>query len=244
MTARGSSCVPADEAGRLAVLAAGGSVDAKAELLALMRPAVGRMAARIAGGRVPRQDLEQAGLVGVLASVDGFDPHRGTLFEAYATRFALGEMLALARQAPPVHVSRAGRDLAAAVEAAADELAAESGSAPTLDAIAERAGLDVEQVVTGLRARHALAPPAGGDRELEAHGGLVDVGEAVEARLDLGRRLETLDERSQRIVAMRLGLELSQSEIAERLGISQMHVSRLLRAALEQLWSDGEGREG
>ena len=240
MTARGSSCVPADEAGRLAALAAAGSGGAKEELLMLMRPTVGRMAARLAG-RVPRQDLEQAAVVGILAAIDGFDPDRGTAFEAYATRFALGEMLALARASgPAVHVSRTGRDLAAAVEAAADELAAESGSAPTLDAIAERAGLDVEQVVTGLRARHALAPPAGGDRELEAHGGSVDVGEAVEARLDLGRRLETLDERSQRIVAMRLGLELSQAEIAERLGISQMHVSRLLRAALERLWSTDE----
>jgi RNA polymerase sigma-B factor len=235
--------VPADEAGRLAALAAAGSDEAKAELVASMRPSVRRMAARFAG-RVPRQDLEQAGMVGILAAVDGFDPDRGTPFEAYATRFALGEMLALARQAgPAVHVSRTGRDLAAAVEAAADELAAESGSAPTLDAIAGRAGLDVEQVVTGLRARHALAAPAGGDRELEAHGGSVDIGEAVEARLDLGRRLEALDERSQRIVAMRLGLELSQAEIAERLGISQMHVSRLLRAALERLWSDEDDEQ-
>jgi RNA polymerase sigma-B factor len=230
--------VPADAAGRLAALAAAGSTEAKEELLALMRPTVGRMAARIGGGRVPRQDLEQAGLVGVLAAVDGFDPGRGVPFEAYATRFVLGEMLALARQAPPVHVSRTGRDLATAVEAAADALAAESGTAPTLDAIAERAGIDVEQVVTGLRARHALAPPAGGDRELEAHGGLVDDLDGIEERLDLGRRLEALDDRSQRIVAMRLGLELSQAEIAQRLGISQMHVSRLLRAALAQLWAN------
>jgi RNA polymerase sigma-B factor len=235
--------VPADEAGRLAALAAAGSAEAKEELLVLMRPAVGRMAARVAGGRVPQEDLEQAGLVGVLAAVDGFDPGRGTPFEAYATRFVLGEMLALARQAPPVHVSRTGRELATAVEAAADELAAESGTAPTLDAIAARAGLDVERVVTGLRARRALAPPAGGERELEAHGGLVDDLERIDARLDLGRRLEALDARSQRIVAMRLGLELSQAEIAERLGISQMHVSRLLRAALERLWSDDDGAE-
>jgi RNA polymerase sigma-B factor len=241
VTARGSCCVPADDAGRLAVLAAAGSGEAKDELVERLRPVVARMAARVAGDRVPRQDLEQAGLVGVLAALDGFDPDRGTPFEAYATRFALGEMLALARQAgAAVHVSRTGRDLAAAVEAAADELTAESGSAPTLDAIAERAGLDVEQVVTGLRARRALAPPARGERELEAHGGSVDHVEAVEARLDVGRRLEALDERSQRIVAMRVGLELSQAEIADRLGISQMHVSRLLRAALDELWSDDQ----
>jgi RNA polymerase sigma-B factor len=60
----------------------------------------------------------------------------------------------------------------------------------------------------------------------------------VQRRLDLGARLRALDERSQIVVALRFGLELSQAEIGERLGISQMHVSRLLRAALEQLWGD------
>jgi RNA polymerase sigma-B factor len=146
-------------------------------------------------------------------------------------------MLALARQAAAVHVSRTGRDLAGAVEAAAGELTTESGAAPTIPEIAARAGLDEEQVVTGLRARRALvAPKTGEDELLEAHGGYEDAIEQVERRLDLGLRLRALDERSQLVVAMRFGLELSQAEIAGRLGISQMHVSRLLRAALEQLW--------
>lgn len=221
--------------------AAAGSSAAKAELVRQMGPLVGRLAARIASERVPRQDLEQAGMVGVLAAVEGFDPSRGTGFEAYATRFALGEMLALARQAAAVHVSRTGRDLAGAVEAAAGELAAESGAAPTIPEIAARAGLDEEQVVIGLRARGALVTPKGGEEELlEAHGGYEDAIERVERRLDLGLRLRELDERSQRVVALRFGLELSQAEIADRLGISQMHVSRLLRRALEQLWGGGD----
>jgi RNA polymerase sigma-B factor len=231
--------VRADPAGRLAVLAAAGNSGAKAELVRQIGPLVGRLAARLTSERVPRQDLEQAGMVGVLAAVDGFDPSRGTGFEAYATRYALGEMLALARQAAAVHVSRTGRDLAGAVEATAEELTAEGGSAPTIHEIAARAGLDEEQVVTGLRARRALAPPKGGEEELlEARGGYEDAIEQVERRLDLGRRLRGLDERSQVVVALRFGLELSQAEIAERLGISQMHVSRLLRAALERLWGD------
>jgi RNA polymerase sigma-B factor len=231
--------VPADPAGRLAVLAAAGDIGAKTELVRHMGPLVGRLAARLRSDRVPRQDLEQAGMVGVLAAVDGFDPSRGAGFEPYATRYALGEMLSLARQAAVVHVSRTGRDLAGAVETAADELTAERGSAPTIHEIAARAGLDEEQVVTGLRARGALVPPKGGeDALLEAHGGYEDAIEQVERRLDLGRRLRGLDERSQLVVALRFGLELSQAEIAERLGISQMHVSRLLRAALERLWGD------
>jgi RNA polymerase sigma-B factor len=233
--------VPADPPERLAVLAAAGDGNAKAQLAERMGPLVGRLAARLTSPRVPRQDLEQAGMVGVLAAVDRFDPSRGAGFEAYATRHALGEMLALARQAAAVHVSRTGRDLAGAVEAAADDLTAASGSAPTIKEIAERAGLDEEQVVTGLRARRALAPPtAGEDDLLEAHGGFEDAIEQVERRLDLGRRLRELDERSRLVVALRFGLELSQAEIAARLGISQMHVSRLLRAALERIWSSEE----
>jgi RNA polymerase sigma-B factor len=184
-------------------------------------------------------------MVGVLAAIDGFDPARSTEFEPYATRFALGEMLALARQTAAVHVSRTGRDLAGAVEAVAEELTAETGSAPRVDEIAARAGLDEEQVVTGLRARRALARPRAGEEELlEAHGGYEDAIEQVQRRLDLGARLRALDERSQIVVALRFGLELSQAEIGERLGISQMHVSRLLRAALEQLWGDATGRVG
>jgi RNA polymerase sigma-B factor len=231
--------VPADPAGRLAVLAATGDGAAKAKLVERMGPLVRRLAGRMASARVPRQDLEQAGMVGVLAAVDGFDPARGVAFEPYAMRFALGEMRALARTAAAVHVSRTGRDLAAAVESAAADLTAESGRPPTVAEIAARTKLDEEQIVTGLLARRGLAPPAGGEEELlEAHGGWEDAVEQVERRLDVGRRLEELDPRSQRIVAMRFGLELSQTEIAEQLGISQMHVSRLLRGALEQLWGE------
>jgi RNA polymerase sigma-B factor len=233
--------VPADRAGRLAVLAASGDEAAKAELVECMLPLVGRLAARLTSPRVPREDLEQAGMIGVLDATEGFDPERGTAFEPYATRYVLGEMLALGRLAAAVHVSRTGRDLAGAVEAAAEEATAETGVAPTVAEIAARADLDEEQVVTGLRARRALAPPTGGDRELlEAHGGYEDAIEQVEGRLDLGLRLRALDHRSQVVVALRFGLDLSQAEIAERLGISQMHVSRLLRAALERLWGDGE----
>ena len=235
--------MPADPAGRLAVRAAAGDNAAKAELVERIGPLVGRLAGRLASARVPRQDLEQAGMVGVLAAVDRFDPDRGAEFEPYATRGdALGEMRALARGTAAVHVSRTGRDLAAAVEAAAADLTAETGVPPTVDRIAERAGLDEEQVVIGLRARRGLAPPTlGGEDLLEAHGGWEDAIERVERRLDVGRRLEGLDPRSQRIVTLRFGLELSQTEIAEQLGISQMHVSRLLRAALEQLWGEEPG---
>ncbi|MEP6641335.1 MAG: sigma factor, partial [Gaiellales bacterium] len=104
--------MPADRAGRLAVLASSGDEAAKAELVECMAPLVGRLAARLASRRVPREDLEQAGMIGVLDAAAGFDLARGGAFEPYATRYVLGEMLAVGRSAAAVYVSRTGRDLA------------------------------------------------------------------------------------------------------------------------------------
>ncbi len=111
------------------------------------------------------------------------------------------------------------------------------GRPPTIAEIANEAELDEEQVVEGLRARAALAPPVVDAAAFDTP----EVDEAMElavTRLELGSRLERLDRRSRTIVALRFGLELSQAEIAEELGISQMHVSRLLRSALAELDTD------
>lgn len=217
----------------LATRAATGDAEARDQLVERVMPMVTRLARRFEG-RVPREDLVQAGVVGVLSAIPGYDPARGAAFAAYAMPFAAGEMLAVVRGTAPVHVSRTGRDLAAAVEAAADALAAEYGRAPSPAEIAVAAGIDEEEVVTGLAARRALAPAAP-DTVIEDAVGGDDAAEALEARLAVGGVLGKLDDRSRAILVMRFGLELSQAEIGERLGISQMHVSRLLRAALADL---------
>lgn len=217
----------------LAARAAAGDDAARAELVERLIPLLSRLARRLEG-RAADEDLEQAGVVGVLAALPGYDPSRGTAFATYATPFAVGEMLAVLRASAPVHVTRTGRDLAAMVERAADAVTAERGRPPSPDEIAVAAGLDQEEVVTGLAARRALAPPVA-EGLTEDAAGVEDAIDALEARLDAGHLLRTLDSRSQAVVVMRFGLELSQAEIGERLGISQMHVSRLLRAALEEL---------
>ncbi len=216
----------------LAARAASGDASARTALVDRLRPLVGGLATRFAG-RAPREDLEQAGVLGLLAAVPGYDPGRGTAFSTYATPFVVGEMLAVLRGSAPVHVSRTGRDLAATVEAAADAVAATQGRPPSVSEIAAAADLEEEDVVTGLAARRALAPPVSDD-VVEA-AGTEDAIAALEARLHVGDLLGALDRRSQAILVMRFGLELSQAEIGERLGISQMHVSRLLRTALEDL---------
>jgi RNA polymerase sigma-B factor len=222
-----------EAADALAIRAADGDDGARAALVERLMPLVSRLARRFQG-RAAREDLEQAGVVGLLAALPGYDPRRGTAFATYATPFAVGEMLAVLRGAAPVHVSRTGRELAATVEAAAEAVTAERGRPPSPDEIAAAAGLDEEDVVTGLAARRALAPPAP-EGVTEDAAGVDDAIDALEARLDAGDLLRSLDRRSQAILVMRFGLELSQAEIGERLGVSQMHVSRLLRAALDDL---------
>ena len=199
----------------LAIRAAGGDSEARAALVERLMPMLSGLARRFEG-RTAREDL------------------RGTAFSSYAAPFAVGEMLAVLRGSAPVHVSRTGRELAATVEAAADAVTAERGRTPSPDEIAAAAGLDEEQVVMGLAARRALAPPAP-EGVTEDAAEVDDAIAALEARLDVGDLLRALDRRSQAVLVMRFGLELSQAEIGERLGVSQMHVSRLLRAALEDL---------
>jgi RNA polymerase sigma-B factor len=217
----------------LASRAARGDAAARDALVERLRPLVGGLARRFAG-RASQEDLEQAGVLGLLSALPGYDPNRGTGFPTYATPFVAGEMLAVLRGSAPVHVSRTARDLAASVEAAADAVAAARGRPPSVSEIAAAADLDEEDVVTGLVARRALAPPVPDDVVEEA-AGAEDAMTALEARLHVGDLLSALDRRSQAILVMRFGLELSQAEIGERLGISQMHVSRLLRTALEDL---------
>ena len=229
-----------DPAAELAVRAAAGDEAASRELVIQMRPLVSAMAARFAG-RVPRSDLEQAGMVGVLHAARRFDPSHGTPFGGYAASFVMGEMLACVRQlASPVRVPRSVADDQRTVNRAIEELTMRQGRSPTPDELAAHTGLEADAVLEALRARVA-STAVGLDEPGVEHPSTPDPAlQEVERRLDLGARLDRLDARSRRAVVLRFGLELSQREIAERLGISQMHVSRLLRAAMAVLADDGE----
>lgn len=214
---------------------ASGDQAAADDLVEEMRPLIASLARRFEG-RVPRADLEQAGVVGVLVAARRFDVGHGTPFAAYATPFAVGEMLACVRQlALPVRLPRRiaerGRDL----ERAVDRLTAKLGRSPTLSELSEAMAIPEDDVVDALRARIALRPVPLTEAETDEMGLDDEALKTAAERLDLGAKLERLDTRSKRLLALRFGLGLSQREIAERAGISQMHVSRLLRAALEEL---------
>ena len=223
----------------LAVRVARGDDTAAEQLVAAMASLLTGTARRFEG-RVPRADLEQAGAIGLLRAAQSFDPEQGTPFGGYAAPFVMGEMLSCVRQlATPVRVPRGVADDERLVTAAVDDLARRDQRGPTVGEIAAHTGLDEDAVLEVLRARRAATPVPLDDAALTAAGIEDDEMQRVEERLALGSRLQRLDRRSRTVIVLRFGLELSQREIADRLGISQMHVSRLLRAAMAELEGPG-----
>jgi RNA polymerase sigma-B factor len=226
--------VPGDAAG-LAARAAHGDTDARDQLVAELRPMVSALARRFSG-TASRADLEQSGVVGVLTAVEGFDPSRGVPFEAYASSFVIGEMARCARESSAgPRVPRSLRDEQRELERAMEVFTARHGRVPAVPELAQASGLDVERVVELLQLRTVDRPMEIGAVSDDQLGADDPELASVEARLDLGSRLARLDARQRRILALRVGLGLSQREIADRIGLSQMHVSRLLRAAFDEL---------
>ena len=239
-------CLSSAERGVEGLIAAvkAGDNEAGEALVTAMTPLVAGLARRFEG-RVPRSDLEQAGMVGMLQAAHSFDPEQGTPFGGYATPFVVGEMLACVRQlATPVKVPRSLAETQHTVAAAIEELTATLGRSPTVREIGECAGLDPDTVLEALRLRLAATGVPLDEVDERRLGSADEALARVENRLDLGTRLDRLDARSRRVIVMRFGLELSQREIAARLGISQMHVSRLIRAGLAELASDDPSPPG
>jgi RNA polymerase sigma-B factor len=221
--------------GALIVRAREGDEQARDQLVTALEPLVAALARRFAG-RVPHADLEQAGMVGLLEALSRFDPAQGTLFESYATPFMVGEMLKTVRStASPLSVPRSLREAAKLVGDAVDELTAVEGRNPNVALIAEHTDLDEETVVEALRAQMAMTAVSPDEVPADILGAEDAELAAAEARLELGPRIARLDARRRRLLALRFGLGMSQRDIANRMGISQMHVSRLLRSALTEL---------
>ena len=205
-------------------------------------PLVRYFARRYAGRGEPMDDLLQAGSVGLVKAVDRFDPGRGLEFSTYAAPTILGEIRRHFRDRTwAVHVHRSLQELTAEVARCAGELTAELGRAPSVAELSARSGRSEEEVLEALDCAAAytadsLEAPAGEDRTLgDSIGGedqaLVD----VELHESLGPALATLPERERRILQLRFYGNQTQSQIAAQLGISQMHVSRLLARTLRQL---------
>jgi RNA polymerase sigma-B factor len=215
---------------------------ARRVLIERMMPLVRSLARRYANRGEPLDDLEQVGCVGLIKAVDRFDIHRELRFSTFAVPTILGEIKRHFRdRAWSVRVSRGLQELSARVAREVDRLSTTLGRSPTIEDIATATGASPEQVLEALQGAQAystvpLDEPFGDDGEPVARfGGEDPAYEVAEERMELGAGLRRLSERERRIVMLRFFAGLTQREIAERVGISQMHVSRLLRRSLERM---------
>lgn len=206
-------------------------------------PLVRALAYRYANRGEPLDDLIQVGTVGLIKAVDRFDESRGTAFTAFATPTILGEMRRHFRDTSwAVHVPRGITENRARLAQVVDDLTTRTGRSPSVREIAAEADLSEDDVLDALAAgaaRHMVplaGPGSDADDEPVVQVGAPDTGfEAAEARVDLADGLARLPARERMILHLRFEEDLTQSTIAERIGISQMHVSRLIRRALKAL---------
>jgi RNA polymerase sigma-B factor len=189
-------------------------------------------------------DLLQVASLGLIKALDRFDPDNGAAFSSYALPTMTGELRRHFRDRGwAVRPPRDLQEQALVVERATDQLTTELGRSPTVWEVAERTGLDEEIV---LEARTALAgrvssslsttPREDDEHPLEARLGVVDGGfDEAEQRATLQTLARALTSREREILRLRFEEDMTQAEIGQRVGLSQMHVSRVLRGALEKL---------
>jgi len=220
---------------------------ARDDLVRLHLPLVEHCARRFRNRGEPYEDLVQVGTIGLIKSVDRFDLERGVEFSTYATPTVIGEIKRHFRDKGwAIRVPRRLQELRMQISATTGELTQSLGRSPTASEIARAIGCTVEEVVEGIESGNAYATlsldAGGGDPDgdegpsmLDALG-VDDEGlEHVEVRESLKPLLEQLPQRERTIIVLRFFRGMTQSQIAAEIGVSQMHVSRLLNRTLEQL---------
>jgi RNA polymerase sigma-B factor len=206
-------------------------------------PVVQHIARRFAGRGEPVDDLEQAGTVGLLNAVDRFEPDRGIDFLSYAVPTITGEVRRHFRDRTwSMRVPRRLKDVQSSINGAVGPLSQQLGRAPRPSEIAAHLGIATEEVVEGLDAQQAYRSSSldelvsGADTTLTETLGTADAElEKVEYRQTLAPLLDELPERERTILVLRFFGNMTQTQIADRVGISQMHVSRLLAQTVGNL---------
>jgi RNA polymerase sigma-B factor len=225
---------------------------AREELIERYMPLARSLALRYRRASEPLDDLIQVASVGLVKAVDRWDPDRGLAFSSYAVPTILGELRRYFRDSTwDVRPARDLQELCLAVEEARESLWGKLGRSPTVADIAERVDRSPEQVVEALQAtegrsvRSLDAPVHEEEGDSASAGDLIghdDVEfDRVEAGITIERMTGILDDRAKEILRLRFRDDLLQSEIAERVGCSQMHVSRIIRSSLEKLYAYGSG---
>ncbi|WP_406006822.1 RNA polymerase sigma factor SigF [Streptomyces sp. NBC_00637] len=213
-------------------------------LVRMHLPLVEHLARRFRNRGEPLDDLTQVATIGLIKSVDRFDPERGVEFSTYATPTVVGEIKRHFRDKGwAVRVPRRLQELRLALTTATAELSQQHGRSPTVHELAEKLAISEEEVLEGLESANAystlsLDVPDTDDESpavADTLGAEDEALEGVEYRESLKPLLEDLPPREKRILLLRFFGNMTQSQIAQEVGISQMHVSRLLARTLAQL---------
>jgi len=219
---------------------------AREELVRRFMPLARSLARRYDRSSEPFEDLLQVASLGLLKALDRFDPEMGHPFASFAVPTILGEMRRHFRDAGwSVHVPRGSQERALKVRDAQERLANERGRAPTVQELAQYLELGQDEVIDALQAIQAYeslsldAPRPGATDEATSYGDAMGEEDAryelVELDATVSAVLGRIPQRERQILRMRFVEDLTQTEIAARVGISQMQVSRLLRRSLDQL---------
>jgi RNA polymerase sigma-B factor len=205
------------------------------------------------GGRVPLEDLQQVAALGLIKALERFDPEKGVAFSSFAVPTMEGEIRRYFRDF--TWMVRPPRDLqerAVRVDREREQLTSALGRAPTARELADRIGCSVEDIIDATEAAQARgsdsidrtlgADEDAGDTLGDRLGGDDPGFAAAEATATLDRLLDTLSERDALVLRLRFHEELTQAEIGARIGRSQMHVSRILRAALARVVAHAESQ--
>jgi RNA polymerase sigma-B factor len=228
-----------------------GDLEAREELAVRLMPLARQLASRYRHSGEPLDDLTQVACVGLLKAIDRYDPERGTGFTRYALPTMLGELKRHFRDKGwALRVPRATQELALKVNEALGTLPAKLGRAARPRDVADAIGVSVEDVLEAMEAATAYeatsldAPRGSSDDDEEwTHGGTLGDEDAcyelVELSDALRGTLDALPARERLILRLRFERDLTQAEIASCVGVSQMHVSRLLRRSLDRLSAVG-----
>src|SRR5947209_12772473 len=232
-----------------------GEQRAREELVERFLPLARNLARRYAGAREPFDDLLQVASLGLVKAIDRFDIERGAAFSSFAVPTILGELKRYFRDLGwSVHVPRGAQEQALKVQEAHERLTTKTGRPPTVNQLAEYLELRVEDVLDALEtaaAHHSTSLDAPREeRSSGESGALVDVFgeddpryELVDETVTISVAARELSARERRVLALRFVNDMTQTQIAQEIGVSQMQVSRILRRALSRLRELTEAQE-
>jgi RNA polymerase sigma-B factor len=207
-------------------------------------PLARKLAWRYSHSSIPYEDLAQVASLGLVKAVDRFDRDRGTSFQAFAVPTMLGELKRHFRESAwALHVARGTKERALAVGEATDVLSNRNGRAPGVRELADYLELSEEDVLDGLQAGQAYTATSLDEPRSSEDGATVETElgadderyEQVEEKLAVTQALPFVAQEDRRLLRLRFVDEMTQTQIARRLGTSQMQVSRRLRSSLERL---------